>query len=103
MARYCIREIQEQDYNKVVEIYNSNQSFLLHHLGVEFVDKGVVIDEVVSMKKMAFCSCVIVDETSNTILVPFWEKLGFHEVKNEQLKWGNKTSLAVDMRKNIQG
>lgn len=35
--------------------------------------------------------------------VPFWEKLGFYDVKTEQLTWANKTSVAVVMRKNIQG
>ena len=68
MTKYLIREICPSDYTQATEIYNSNRQFLLNHLGVEFVDEAFVAREVLTMSKVGFCSCVIVDREKHTIV-----------------------------------
>ena len=64
MNCWKIRAIQEQDYKTVVDIYNSNQAFLSHHLGTDSVDEIFIANEIRSMKEVNFSSCVIMEETS---------------------------------------
>jgi len=61
MEKYLIRNIDTNDYNQVVEIYNSNRQFLVNHLGVECIDEAFVLEEVKTMREVGFSSCVIVD------------------------------------------
>lgn len=67
MERFFIRELKPTDYRRVLEIYNSNREFLLNHLGAETVEEGFISDEAVTMEKVGFCSCVIVNETTQTV------------------------------------
>lgn len=62
MGKYIIRGVQENDYCKIVAIYNSNRTFLLHHLGMEAVTENFVTQEVLTMHKEGFHSCVIVNQ-----------------------------------------
>lgn len=64
MEKYIIRSAQENDYCNMVEIYNSNREFLFHHLGIDAVDDDFVVQEVSTMYKAGFHSCVIVDQKS---------------------------------------
>ena len=64
MGKYIIRAVQENDYYKIAEIYNSNRTFLLHHLGMETVTENFVAQEVSTMNKEGFHSCVIVNQES---------------------------------------
>ena len=64
MGKYIIRAVQENDYYKIAEIYNSNRTFLLHHLGMEAVTENFVAQEVSTMNKEGFHSCVIVNQES---------------------------------------
>lgn len=67
MEKFYIRELNKNDYKRVAEIYNSNREFLRNHLGVESVDEAFVSDEAVTMKKVGFHSCVIVNEETQTV------------------------------------
>lgn len=67
MPKYIIRIVQENDYKSIAEIYNSNPHFLFHHLGVDFIDEAFVSEEVSTMQKAGFHSCVIVDQESSMV------------------------------------
>lgn len=61
MPEYFIRAAQEVDYASIAAVYNSNPDFLLNHLGMDFIDEAFVAQENNDMRKLGFCSCVIVD------------------------------------------
>lgn len=67
MSMYAIRAVQESDYNSIVEIYNSNKQFLRHHLGMDFIDEAFISKEMITMNKVGFCSCVIVNQDNSMI------------------------------------
>ncbi len=67
MPKYIIRDIQETDYKRVTEIYNSNPQFLLNHLGMTSIDESFISKEVSEMNKVGFNSCVIVEKNSQLI------------------------------------
>ena len=67
MDQYLIRDIYIDDYKQVTDIYNSNRQFLLEHLGAELIDEEFVSEEVLSMSKMGFHSCVIVDREKQMV------------------------------------
>lgn len=67
MIKYDIRDISINDYKKVSEIYNSNCQFLLNHLGVECIDEDFVAEEVLTMSKAGFKSCIIIDRENQTL------------------------------------
>ena len=67
MDQYLIRDIYIDDYKQVTDIYNSNRQFLQEHLGAELIDEEFVSEEVLSMSKMGFHSCVIVDREKQMV------------------------------------
>lgn len=67
MTKYVIRKIHISDFKQVVEVYNSNQKFLINHLGVEFIDEDFISEEVSTMGKEGFSSCVIVNSETQEI------------------------------------
>ena len=181
---WIIREVQRDEYQLVVDIYNSNPYFLKRHLGKESIDIDFVAEEVSTMKEYGFKPCVIVRDTCSVDygtlqkgneqsgivgvldykhketkyelleecesecylslmmlakeyqnmglgceiykffedelrekgckfiridvvndykenVVAFWKKLGFRACEEIKLTWGNKTSAAVVMRKQL--
>lgn len=62
MGKYIIRAVQQNDYCKIAGIYNSNRSFLLHHLGMAAVTEDFVAQEVSTMHNEGFRSCVIINQ-----------------------------------------
>ncbi len=67
MEKFYIRELKPTDYERVVAIYNSNREFLRNHLGTEAADEAFILTEGVTMKKVGFQSCVIVDGEAQTV------------------------------------
>lgn len=67
MENFYIRELKPTDYERVVAIYNSNREFLRNHLGTEAVDEEFILTEAVTMKKVGFQSCVIVDGETQAV------------------------------------
>lgn len=62
MGKYIIRAVQQNDYCKIAGIYNSNRSFLLHHLGMDVVTEDFIAQEILTMHNEGFCSCVIINQ-----------------------------------------
>ncbi len=68
MKAYSIRKVTKDDVCTIVEIYNSNEKFLVNHLGYKSVDDRFINNELVDMETAGFLSCVITDvETGNII------------------------------------
>jgi len=67
MKNYLIRTIQANDYEQVAKVYNSNQQFLLNHLGVECIGEDFIAEEVSTMNKVGFSSCVIVNGKNQAV------------------------------------
>ena len=56
---YIFRDLQAADLCRVVEIYNSQPQFLLHHLGRTAVDADFIAAEAAEMERVGFRSAVI--------------------------------------------
>ncbi len=54
-----LEEINDNNIERVLDIYNSNREFLLHHLGKESVDKIFIKNEMKEMKEHGFNSNLI--------------------------------------------
>lgn len=67
MKTYLIRDICDDDYRQVAEIYNSNRQFLRNHLGVECVNEGFVAEEARTMREAGFRPCVIVNRENQAV------------------------------------
>lgn len=61
MKKYWIRDINEADYEHVTNIYNSNRTFLLNHLGQEAIDEEFIHKEVSAMQNINFRTGVIIN------------------------------------------
>ena len=59
MDNYIIDEIDLNAINRILDIYNSNKSFLCNHLGVSSVSKEFILNEIEEMKKIGFNSSII--------------------------------------------
>lgn len=57
----------KEDIDKILDIYNSNRSFLENHLGVSAVTKEFILNEMKEMKKSGFQSFVIKDNADRII------------------------------------
>lgn len=68
MDLYTIREATITDIDAIVKIYNSNNKFLINHLGKDTIDKNFIINEMKEMKSLNFLSCVIVEAQTNKII-----------------------------------
>lgn len=67
MDNYIIDEIDLNAINRILDIYNSNKSFLCNHLGVSSVSKEFILNEIEEMKKIGFNSSIIKDHTGEVI------------------------------------
>ena len=61
MDNYIIDEIDLNAINRILDIYNSNKSFLCNHLGVSSVSKEFILNEIEEMKKIGFNSSIMCD------------------------------------------
>lgn len=161
MGPFRFRPPQPEELRAILDIYNADPRFLLHHLGVEGISDTFLVREAATMDSLGFSSCVITEGESREILgvldyrpgeevylsllllrpdlrgmglgreiytcfeagmarigavsvrldvvngyeghpVPFWLRLGFSEGEDIQLKWGEKRSPAVVMRKYLR-
>ena len=57
-----IREIEDKDLQVITDIYNSNEEFLIHHLGHDRVDRDFILHELTEMKEHGFSSTIIEDD-----------------------------------------
>ena len=68
MAPYDIRKATADDIKDIVAIYNSNEKFLIHHLGLRAIDDSFIRHEMSEMEALHFLSCVIVDAQTKTLI-----------------------------------
>ena len=68
MNSYCIRKVTNDDVCKIVEMYNSNEKFLLNHLGYKSIDDSFINRELVEMETDDFLSCIITDVQTGDII-----------------------------------
>lgn len=57
--KFIFDGVNEKDIDKIVDIYNSNVSFLSNHLGVSSISRDFILNELDEMKKIGFHSLVI--------------------------------------------
>ena len=67
MTKYDIRKLNPNDYRDVVAVYNTNQRFLLNHLGCNCIDESFITEEVLAMSDMGFHSCAIVNRETQAV------------------------------------
>lgn len=67
MDNYKIDMITKNDINKILDIYNSNTSFLESHMGITNVSKEFIADEIEEMKNIGFNSLVIRNSEGNIV------------------------------------
>ena len=68
MSSYSIRTARPADAPEIANVYNTNQSFLLHHLGCGFVDTSFIEDEIKEMNSIGFIPSVIVEAETGRII-----------------------------------
>ena len=65
---FYIDLVSNNDVKEVLEVYNSNENFLMHHMDMNKVTSKWIIEELESMRDIGFCSCKIVENcTGKTI------------------------------------
>ena len=52
MNSYSSRKVMKDDVCKIVEIYNSNEKFLINHLGYKSIDESFINRELQEMDKL---------------------------------------------------
>lgn len=65
---FYIDLIEIKDLKDIVNIYNSNKTFLKSHIGRENITANWVCDELNTMKKEGFYSCKVVQKSLNKIV-----------------------------------
>lgn len=75
MKKFKLDIIKDENLDELVEIYNSNESFLLSHLGREKIEEKFLINEIISMRKIGFQS-KLMRNSNNEILGATDFKLG---------------------------
>ena len=76
MEKYKFEIASENEINEIVAIYNSNPTFLMHHLGTESITADFVINEMKQMKEVGFDTLLI---KNNRI-----EAIGFCDINIEE-------------------
>jgi len=60
--------IENRDLNEIVEVYNTNENFLLSHINKKKITEQWMLKEIKSMKEVGFYSCKIVDILSGKVI-----------------------------------
>ena len=67
MDNYIINTVDQNDITKIIDIYNSNKTFLENHVGISKVSKDFIINEIEEMKNIGFSSLVIKNNEGNIV------------------------------------
>ena len=67
MDNYIFNTIDQNDIDKIVDIYNSNKTFLEHHLGISNISKDFIVNEIEKMINIGFSSLVIKNNEGNIV------------------------------------
>lgn len=68
--------VEYKDLDEIVDVYNSNKSFLMVHLDAYKVDHEWLINDIKDMKEAGFYSCKIIEGPSQKIVGIMDFKLG---------------------------
>ena len=68
MGKFYIRNAEQTDIDQIVDIYNSNSSFLLNHIGKSQIDALFIQNEFTTMRQMGFRSCVILQQENDSVV-----------------------------------
>lgn len=66
--RFRVDVVEDKDLNEIVQVYNSNENFLINHMDKKEVTTGWLIEELNSMKRIGFSCCKIIDINSEKIV-----------------------------------
>jgi len=64
---YIIDRVDQNHINRIVDIYNSNKTFLYRHMGISSISKEFILNEIEQMKKVGFNSVIIKDNKREII------------------------------------
>lgn len=67
MHNYKFDMITINDIDKILDIYNSNTSFLTNHMGTPTISKEFIVKEIEEMKNIGFNSLVIKNNENNIV------------------------------------
>ena len=67
MKNYVFAEIEQNDIDKIRDIYNSNKNFLVAHMGISSISKEFIYNEINEMKSIGFISSAIKDNKGEII------------------------------------
>lgn len=67
MDNYIINTVDQNDIGKIIDIYNSNKTFLENHVGISKVSKDFIVNEIKEMKNIGFSSLVIKNNEGNIV------------------------------------
>lgn len=67
MDNYIIDKVDPNDINGILDIYNSNKTFLCNHMGTSSVSKEFILNEIEEMKRVGFNSSIIKDNKGEII------------------------------------
>lgn len=67
MNNYIFCNMELNDIDKILEIYNSNMSFLISHLGTSNISREFILNEINEMKRGGFISSIIKNSKGEVI------------------------------------
>lgn len=67
MDNYIIDTVDQNDISKIIDIYNSNKTFLENHVGISKVSKDFIVNEIEEMNNIGFSSLVIKNNEGNIV------------------------------------
>jgi ribosomal protein S18 acetylase RimI-like enzyme len=67
MDNFIIDKIDKNGISRMVDIYNSNKTFLCSHMGISSVSKEFILNEIEDMKKVGFNSSIIKDNKGQIV------------------------------------
>jgi len=67
MNNYIIDTVDLKDMNGLLDIYNSNQTFLQNHMGVSSVSREFILHEIEQMKNVGYTSSIIKDSKGEIV------------------------------------
>jgi len=67
MDNYKIDKVDSNDINEILDIYNSNKTFLCNHMGISSVSKEFILNEIEEMKSIGYTSSIIKDNNGEIV------------------------------------
>ncbi len=65
---FRVELVEDKDSNEIIQVYNSNEKFLINHMDTKKITVEWINEELKTMKQMGFLCCKIVDINSEKIV-----------------------------------